>query len=91
MPHIDTAIVVAKTLTLVFGGLVTYLSFKAYRRTGSDPLRSLAIGFGVITAGAILGGAVDVFSSLGVLYGVLVQSVLTTVGFAIITYSLYAD
>jgi hypothetical protein len=91
MPHVETAIVVAKTVTLVLGGLVTYLAFKAHRRTGAPALRALAVGFGVITAGAIVAGVVDLLTDLGLLYGVLVQSTLTMVGFAVIVYSLYAD
>jgi len=91
MAHVETAIVVSKTITLVLGGLVTYLAFKAYRRTDASALRALSVGFGVITVGAIVGGLVDILSSLGVLFGVLVQSVLTMVGFAVIVYSLYAE
>jgi hypothetical protein len=91
MPHVETAIVVAKTITLVLGGLVTYLAFKAYRRTRAAALRALALGFGIITLGAIVAGIVDLLTGLGLLYGVLVQSTLTMVGFAVITYSLYAD
>ena len=91
MVHVETAIVVSKTITLVLGGLVTYLAFKAYRRTGASALKSLSVGFGVITAGAIVGGLIDLVSSLGVLYGVLVQSVVTMVGFAVIVYSLYVE
>jgi hypothetical protein len=91
MAHVETAIVVSKTITLVLGGLVTYLAFKAYRRTDASALRALSVGFGVITVGAIVGGLVDILSSFGVLFGVLVQSVLTMVGFAVIVYSLYAE
>jgi hypothetical protein len=91
MVHVETAIVVSKTITLVLGGLVTYLAFKAYRRTDASALRALSVGFGVITVGAIVGGLVDILSNLGVLFGVLVQSVLTMVGFAVIVYSLYAE
>ena len=91
MPHLETAIVAAKTITLVLGGLVTYLAFKAHRRTGAPALKALAIGFGIVTLGAIVAGIVDVLTGLGLLYGVLIQSVLTMVGFAVITYSLYVD
>lgn len=91
MPHIQTAIVAAKTITLVLGGLVTYLAFKAHRRTGAKALKALAIGFGVVTLGAIVAGVADLFTDLGLLYGILIQSTLTMVGFAVITYSLYVE
>ena len=85
------AIVAAKTVTLLLGGLITYFSYRAYRRTGARPLRALAIGFAIITLGAALGGAVDLLTSADVLTGVLVNSVLTMIGFAFIVYSLYTD
>lgn len=88
MTLVETAIVAAKTVTLLLGSLVTYLAYRAYRRTGSASLRALALGFGVITGGAIVAGGLDQFTSFGLLYGVLVQSTLTALGFAIITYSL---
>jgi len=99
--HVTTAIVASKTVILILGSLITYLSWKAYRRTGARPLRSLAIGFGVVTAGAILAGVVDLFLGPGdfglgltedsLLIGVLINSALTAVGFAVITYSLYVE
>jgi len=100
--HVQAAIVASKTVILLLGSLITYLSYKAYRRTGAKPLRALAIGFGIVTAGAILAGGVDlalgagllgpgVTESRNLLYGVLVNGVFTAVGFAVITYSLYAE
>ncbi len=86
---IETAIVVTKTVTLLLGGLITYLAFKAYRRTGSPSLRALTIGFGIVTVGSLLAGVIDVVLSLGFRVGLLVQSLLVAVGFAVIVYSLY--
>lgn len=91
MVHLTTAIVVIKTLTLAFGGLITFLSYRAYTRTGSPALRALAIGFGVVTTGAIAAGLLDQLTPLGLRWSVLVESLLTLAGFAVITYSLYAD
>ncbi|MFB6079482.1 MAG: hypothetical protein ABEJ81_00530 [Haloferacaceae archaeon] len=91
MSHIITAIVVIKTLTLALGGLITLLSYRAYARTGARALRALAIGFGVVTVGAIAAGLLHQLTPLGLRGSVLVESLLTLVGFAIITYSLYVD
>ena len=88
---IELAIVATNTATLVLGSLIVLLSYRAYRRTGATALRSLALGFGVVTLGAILAGLVDLVTSFRLGYGVLLQSALTLVGFAIITYSLYAE
>ena len=91
MVHLEAAIVVTKTVTLILGSLISLLSYRAYRRTGAAALRALAVGFAIVTAGAILAGVVDQFTGLDLAAGTLLQSTLTLVGFAVITYSLYAD
>ena len=91
MVHLESAIVVTKTVTLILGSFIALLSYRAYRRTGARPLRSLAVGFAIVTVGAILAGVSHQFTGLDLAFGVLLQSALTLVGFAVITYSLYAD
>jgi|APHM01.1.fsa_nt_gi hypothetical protein len=91
--HVGTAIAVTKLGTLVLGGLISYLGWQAYARTGAAPLRALAVGFAIVTAGAAVGGVVDqfVFTAQSTLWGILISSVLTLVGFGVITYSLYME
>lgn len=91
MGHVEIAIVVTKTVTLVLGALITFFAWRAHRRTDSSALRALAVGFGTITVGALLAGIVDLLTPFDVLYSILLESSLTLIGFAIITYSLYAD
>ncbi|MDY6818015.1 MAG: hypothetical protein SVG88_05070 [Halobacteriales archaeon] len=91
MPHTETAIVIVKTLTLVLGSLITYFSWKAYRRTESKALGSLAVGFGIITFGALLAGTMNLIAGLRIRDAILFQSSLTAIGFAVITYSLYVQ
>ncbi|WP_159899366.1 DUF7521 family protein [Salinirussus salinus] len=93
-PHQITtpvAIVALKTLTLLLGALITYLSYKAYRRTGAPALRALSIGFGVVTLGTLLAGVLDQVLQFRIQVGLLVESALVTVGFAVIVYSLYTE
>ncbi|WP_416839151.1 hypothetical protein [Haloferax sp. DFSO52] len=90
-PTIATFIIIVKTGILVLGGLITYFSFKAYRRTRSPSLRALAVGFGIVTFGALLAGAFDIFFDVDLATGVLVDALLTLIGFAVITYSLYVE
>ena len=92
-PHYFSAevgIVVAKTLTLILGGLITYFSWKAYRRTRAPSLRALAVGFGIVTAGLVAAGVGNLLFDVPTLFSVFFESVLTTVGLAVIVYSLYA-
>lgn len=90
MIEVEAYIILAKVVTLAAGGFVTLLAFRAYSRTASPALRALAVGLGFVTVGAILGGAVHQFSTLGIAAGVAIQSTSTAIGFAILAYSLYA-
>ena len=91
MTHITSTIVALKTTTLIFGALITYFAWKAYQRTQADALQPLAIGFGVVTIGSILAGAIDHLVPVNGTYALMADSALTAVGFAIILYSLYAE
>jgi Tfp pilus assembly pilus retraction ATPase PilT len=88
---VATAIVVAKTGILVLGGLITFFSYKAYRRTGAQALKMLAIGFGIVTLGSLLGGVLDQVLNIELTTSILMDSVLTLLGFVVIFYSLYAE
>jgi len=94
-PHFDyglpSAVVAFKTMTLLLGGLITYFSYRASKRTGSPALRALAIGFGFVTVGALLAGVTDVFVDVPISLTLAIESGLTTLGFAVIVYSLYAQ
>jgi hypothetical protein len=87
----EILLVAMKTATLTFGGLLTYLSYQAYRRTGSAALRALVVGIGLVTVGAILGGALHQFGNVTLEWSASVQSVFTATGFAVLTYSLYTE
>ena len=89
----DTTLVLAltKAATLVFGTLLTYLSWRAYRRTGAPALRALTVGIGLVTTGAVVGGLLHQFLGIGIVAAAGVQSVFTATGFAVLTYSLYAE
>lgn len=86
---IDTAIIATKTVILLLGSAVTYIAYKAFRRTGTESLRFLAIGFGVITLGALLAGFAHQIVDVSLEAGVLINSLLVAIGLAIIMYSLY--
>jgi len=90
-PLVATLVVVLKTVTLMLGGLISYFAFKAYRRTASPALRALSIGFAVVTLGAFLAGLADQAVGLDRSIVLVIESGLTAVGFAVITYSMYVD
>jgi hypothetical protein len=84
-------LVAAKTATVAFGGALTLLALRAYRRTGSDALRALTVGIGLLMVGALIGGAVHQLLGLSLGLSVTIQSVCTAAGFAVMTYSLFTD
>ena len=92
-PLLLTTFVLALTkgATLLFGAVLTGLSWRAYRRTADPALRALAFGIGLVTVGAILGGALHRVFALRLVVAVDVQSVFTVTGFAVLTCSLYAS
>jgi len=91
MNHVTTAVIALKTLTLLLGGVITYLSLKAHRRTGSNALRALGVGFGFVTLGSLLAGVSDQIVNLGTGTVLFIESALTAVGFVVIVYSLYSE
>ncbi|ESP90170.1 DUF7521 family protein [Candidatus Halobonum tyrrellensis] len=88
---VDTAIIAVKTVTLLLGSGITYIAYKAHRGTGAPSLRMLAVGFGTVTLGALLAGIAHQLLSVPLEVGVLINSVLVAVGFAVIMYSLYLE
>ena len=92
MSRIETlAIFTLKSIIVVLGGAITFIAYKAYLRTKASSLRALAFGFGVVTTGALSAGIAH--QALGVSFqaGVLINSVLTVLGFSIIIYSLHLE
>ncbi|WP_435157081.1 DUF7521 family protein [Haladaptatus sp. DFWS20] len=89
--NVAPIVIALKTLTLALGGVITYFAYKAYRRTGSRALRSLAVGFGIVTLGAFLAGIADQAFQTDRQLVLVIESALTAIGFAAIAYSLYAE
>ena len=84
-------VVVASAMALALGGVLTHLAYRAYRRTGSPVLRTFAAGFGLVTLGLLFGGGLHQVLGLGFLPGLLVQRLLTLLGFGLLIYSLYSN
>ncbi|ELY78984.1 hypothetical protein [Natrinema pallidum] len=83
-------IAIANTTTVLAGGAIALLAYRAFRRTGATALRTVAIGVGVIVGGSILGSSIHLVGD-AVGLGIALQSAVTAVGFVILLYSLYAE
>lgn len=77
------------TVTLVCGGLVTVFALRAYRRTASQALGALAIGFGLVTFGGLLAGVLHELFTVPIGDSIAVQSTFTALGFVVLTYAIY--
>lgn len=86
--NLQYLIVGANTVTLLVGSLVTWLGFRAYRRTGARSLRALTAGLGCITFGTLLGGLLHQSGLAPLLVGVTVQSLSVGAGFLFLGWSL---
>ncbi|SDR30608.1 DUF7521 family protein [Natronobacterium texcoconense] len=83
-------IAAANAATLLLGGAVALLAYRAFRRTGSRALRAVTIGFSFILAGSVVGGLAHLLGG-NVALGVAIQSSFTAGGFAVLLYSLYTE
>lgn len=81
-------IATANAITLILGGMIATLGWRAYRRTGSPALRALAAGIGLVTVGTAIGGSLHQFTSTDLITAVAIQSVFVACGFAVMAYSL---
>lgn len=86
---VTTFVIGFKIISLLFGGFITYLAFKAYRKTGARSLGALSLGFAIITTGTFLAGVVDQVLDAGFQTSQLIESALVALGFLVIVYSLY--
>ncbi len=79
---------IAQALILVFGSVVVYSALRGYRRRNSKALLLLAVGFGIVTIGAIASGILFEILSADLLLVEVVQAVSQAAGFFVIVYSL---
>jgi hypothetical protein len=78
----------AQAAILVFGSVVIFYASRAYRRTKSQAMFLLGLGFAFVTAGAVLAGVLFNFASTDLGTVETVQATSQAVGFFIIVYSL---
>ncbi|MFB6236736.1 MAG: hypothetical protein ABEH81_07475 [Halopenitus sp.] len=89
MSETVTAIAAVKAVILILGCGITYIAYKAYRRSGDRSVGVLGVGFGIITVGAVISGVAYQLFSVSLTSGILVNSLFVAVGLAVIMYSLY--
>jgi len=78
----------AQVLILVFGGIVVYYASRAYRKTNSQAMFLLALGFACVALGALAAGLLYNVGTVDLSTVITVQSYAQALGFLIIVYSL---
>lgn len=84
-----TELVIAKIIVMLLGFLIAYQAYRGYRRNNSQPMLYVAIGFVLISFGAVIEGIL--FDVLGVSYadaGAVATSIVA-VGMGSVLYALY--
>ncbi len=78
-----------KVLLVLMGSVVIWLSGKAWRRNKSGAMFYLALGFALITAGAVAAGVLFEFLGYGLLEVSITEGIVQILGFGLIIYSIY--
>jgi len=78
----------AQVLILVFGGVVVYYASRAYRKTKSQAMLLLALGFAFVALGALAEGLLYNVGTVDLGTVITVESYAQAIGFLIIVYSL---
>lgn len=82
-------LVATETVTFILGALITFLAYRAFSRRQEPALRALMLGFGLVTLGSVVGGALSYVGDVSPLVGTSLGSAVTAAGFAVILHSLY--
>lgn len=85
--HIE--LVIGKTVTAALGVAIAYQAYRGYQRTGSDPLRYVAVGFVFISVGAVLEGVLFDVVGLSIFDAGTIQTSVVAAGMLCILYALY--
>ena len=88
---ISIPIVAVKLLALLLSLSVSYLAFYAYRRSESDPMFYVSVGFVFIGIGAICEGVILKTFDTSLFSAALVQAILVSVGMLLILRSVMFD
>lgn len=82
-------LIVAKAITMVIGLLIAGTAYRGYRRSGDESMLYLAVGFAIISVGAVVEGIFFDVLHLSIFWAGTVQTSIVAVGMLVILYSLY--
>ncbi|WP_311173356.1 DUF7521 family protein [Halobellus ordinarius] len=82
-------LVIAKLVTMALGFVIAYQAYRGYRRSNSQSMLYLAVGFAIISFGAIIEGVL--FDVVGLTFhnAGMVATAIVALGMLTILYALY--
>lgn len=86
-----TVLIIAKIATMTLGFLIAFQAYRGYKRNNSQPMLYLAIGFSLISFGAVLEAILYEVIGLTIFNASAIQTTIVAVGMIIILYSLYGS
>lgn len=78
-----------RTLMALLGLAVVWTSWRAYQKTKGRQFLLLAVGFGLLTAGVVLAGAIVNLTALELETALIAEAIVANVGLAVILYTVY--
>lgn len=82
-------LIVAKFITMALGFVIAYQAYRGFRRNDSRPMLYVAVGFLIISAGAVIEGILFDVVHLTIFQASTVQTAIVAVGMCAILYALY--
>jgi len=82
-------LIVAKLVTMALGFLIAYQAYVAHRRSGSESMRYVAVGFVLISFGAVIEGVLFDVVGLTLHDSGTVATAFVAVGMLSVLYALY--
>lgn len=83
-------VLVAVRLAIVAAGAaLAFLCYRTYRRKRENSLLHLAVGFILVTMGAVVEGALYEFLKIGLLEVHTIESAIVAAGFSVVLYAIY--
>jgi len=82
-------LVIAKLVTMALGFVIAYQAYRGYRRSNSQSMAYLAVGFAIISFGAIIEGVL--FDVIGLTFHAAgtAATAIVAIGMSIILYALF--
>lgn len=84
-----TELIIVKLITMVIGFVIAATAYRGYRRNHSKSMLYLAIGFAIISIGAVIEGILFDVLQFSIFWAGTVQTSIVAVGMLVILYSLY--